>query len=134
MKQNLTDEQLERHLSKYVQYQILSDAQRKFVKAFIQNKGDRSALGMQTKQTYNYTKIPAVVDVLRKFGYFNLRKPVVGKKELVRLISSRLRDDSISTSEFIRLAEMHEALKPVSAKKKSPATIDEAVLAAERKL
>jgi hypothetical protein len=131
MKQNLTDEQLERHLSKYVQYQILSDVQRRFVKAFIQNKGDRSALGMHPKQTYNYTKIPAVVDVLRKFGYFNLRKPVVGKKELVRLISSRLRDDNISTTEFIRLAEMHEALKPVAAKKK-PVTIDDAVLAAER--
>jgi hypothetical protein len=129
MKVNLTDEQLDAHLLRDVRYQCLTPKQREFVKRFIQNKGDLTTAGMSPELAAHYKKNPTIIEVLRSFGYINLKRPRVGKKELARLISNRLRDDRISTADFIELARMHEALKPT---KKKPATIDEAVLAAEK--
>jgi len=134
MRTKLTEAQLDAKLKGNLLYEGLNDSQKQFVRVYIQNDGDLTDANFPQHKVYRYRKAERVVALLRVFG-FNLQESMVQSKELLRLISRRLRLDTTSNEDFIRLATLAQELQPKirSKKKAAPKSIDEAVLEAEKK-
>jgi hypothetical protein len=120
-------------------YRQLPTTKRKFVRAMIET-GDKKKAGYATSDklssdraalrvAYRCLKDPVVVAVLKTFGQ-NPQDPPLSDKELMRLVSARLRQEGLGTTDFLRLVELHQSLKKTG---KKPPTIEAMVLEAEQR-
>lgn len=141
MKAQTTEDKL-RRLRQDERYQALSPAKQNFVRTYIETNGDKIKSAAATSEllkseqaalqkAYRYLKDFTVRILLRTIGGFDLQESLVTRAELARLTSQRLRDATTSSAEFVRLAELLQAMDKKKPKRK-PVTIEEAVLAAER--
>lgn len=119
-------------------YQALPMGARRFVIGYVENSGDKVKAGFASSDKvssekvamnkyYRYIKDPVIVGLLRTFSDPGLSEPLVSSKELLQMTSTRLRNPSISTPEFIRLTEMYEELLAKRPVRKRPPTVLERV-------
>jgi hypothetical protein len=136
MRQKLTEAQLDTKLKGNLLYEGLNESQREFVKLYIINNGDLTNTSFTSHKEYRYRRNARIIALLRVFGFTELQETAVQSKELLRLTSYRLRLPETTNEEFIKLATLAQGLQEKTERKrpkKAPATIDAAVLAAERK-
>lgn len=124
-------------------YLNLKQSKRAFVTAMIQNGGNKIAAAKAAtdhditddyaqRKAYGFLKDFAVATLLSATGE-EIVQPLLTPTQMMRMVSQRLRNPSMTTAEFIRLTELYQKMLDEKPKRKKPATITDKVLEMEKR-